>query len=173
MSVPATIEIRPSSLPSDLDAVRSLCWDYRTHLQNLSDTEAELVATFYPEPKYRALMDAIETEHARPKGIVLVAEMAGEIVGCGMSHALAPQTSEIKRLFVAPHGRGHGIARRLMEALMNQARDDGFARVVLDTSRNLTAARALYAAMGLQERGPYQDIPPHALPHLIFFEATL
>ncbi len=169
----ATIKIRPNTLPSDLDAVRALCWDYRAHLQNLSDTEAGLVATFYPEPKYRALMETLETEHARPQGIILLAELNGQIIGCGMSRAIDPQTSEIKRLFVTAEGRGHGIARRLMTALMDQARDDGYARVVLDTSRNLTAARALYAAMGLQERGPYQDIPAHALPHLIFFEALL
>ena len=33
--------------------------------------------------------------------------------------------------------------------------------------------RALYAAMGFSERGPYQDVPDDVLPHLVFFETPL
>ncbi|WP_372994024.1 GNAT family N-acetyltransferase, partial [Sulfitobacter sp.] len=64
-------------------------------------------------------------------------------------------------------------ARQLVSALVAQARADGFSRVVLDTSVNLGPARALYASMGFSDRGPYQDIPAEALPHLLFFEAKL
>lgn len=169
----AVITIRPADGPGDLAAVRALCWDYRAHLRSISTSEAELVATFYPEAKYHALMDTLESVHARPTGTILVAELHGNVVGCGMSHALDERTSEIKRLFVAPHGRGHGAAKGLMTALLQQARTDGFARVVLDTSRSLTAARALYTSLGMAERGPYQDIPDNALAQLLFFEATL
>lgn len=165
--------IRPATSPADLDAVRKLCWDYRTHLAGVSPIEAELTETFYPAPKYSALMDGLETEHARPQGIILLAELDGAPVGCGMTHALDPETSEIKRLFVAPDARGHGIARKLIAALMDQARADGYARVVLDTSVNLGPARALYANLGFTQRGPYQDVPETALPHLVFFEVPL
>ncbi|MEH6738251.1 MAG: GNAT family N-acetyltransferase [Sulfitobacter sp.] len=165
--------IRPATSPTDLEAVRKLCWDYRTHLASVSPIEAELTETFYPVPKYAALMDALETEHARPQGIILLAELDGAPVGCAMTHALDPQTSEIKRVFVAPEARGHGIARKLIDALMDQARTDGYSRVVLDTSVNLGPARALYANLGFSERGPYQDTPEDALPHLLFFEAPL
>ncbi len=165
--------IRPATSPSDLDAVRKLCWDYRTHLAGVSPIEAELTQTFYPEPKYSTLMDTLEKVHARPNGIILLAELEGQPMGCGMIHALDPETSEIKRLFVAPEARGKGLARKLITALMDQARKDGFKRIVLDTSVNLAPARALYANIGFSERGPYQDIPADALPHLVFFEAAL
>lgn len=165
--------IRQATAPEDLAAVRQLCWDYRSHLSSVSAVDAELTETFYPAPKYTALMDTLETLHARPRGIILLAELDGQPVGCGMSHALFPDTSEIKRVYVAPHARGHGIARKLVTALVDQARTDGFDRVVLDTSVSLGPARALYASMGFDERGPYQDIPAAALPHLLFFEATL
>ncbi|UWR27839.1 GNAT family N-acetyltransferase [Sulfitobacter sp. S223] len=167
------ILIRPATSPDDMSAIRQLCWDYRGHLSQVSDIDAQLTETFYPVPKYAALMETLETLHARPQGIILLALLDGETVGCGMSHALFPDTSEIKRLYVAPHARGHGLARQLVSALVDQARADGFSRVVLDTSVNLGPARALYASMGFSDRGPYQDIPAEALPHLLFFEAKL
>lgn len=165
--------IRPATTPEDLAAVRALFWDYRAHLMANSETDAEITRTFYPAPKYTALMDQLAQLHARPRGIILLAELAGRPAGCAMTQPLDATTAEVKRLFVAPHARGHGIARDLMRALEARARDDGFARMVLDTSRNLHAARALYAALGYVARGPYQAIPEQVLPHLLFFEKGL
>lgn len=165
--------IRPAITSDDLTAVRALCWDYRAHLAAVSEIEAKLTEAFYPVPKYTALMDVLEIEHARPRGIIFLAEHDGKPAGCAMSHALDDHSSEIKRLYVAPSARGHGVARKLVTACLDQAKTDGFSRVLLDTSVNLAPARALYANMGFAERGPYQDIPAEALPHLIFYEAQL
>ncbi len=165
--------ICPATTAEDLAAVCDLCWDYRTHLVNVSPIDAELTETFYPIPKYAALMDTLAQAHARPHGIILLAKLDGKPAGCAMSQALDPNSSEIKRLYVAPDARGHGVARKLIIALKDQARSDGFSRILLDTSVTLAPARALYAAMGFIERGPYQDIPEEALPHLVFFEAPL
>jgi len=165
--------IRPATSPTDIEAVRQLCWDFRDHLLEISPTSAEMVHTFYPVPKYTEIMAGLKQEHARPKGIILLAEVDGTPVGCAMTHALDDQTSEVKRVFVGPQARGLGLARKLMTACMDQARADGFTRMVLDTAANLKPAHALYDNMGFQRCGPYQDIPASALPHLIFYETTL
>lgn len=165
--------IRAAITDADLAAVRALCWDYRAHLAAVSDVEATLMETFYPVPDYTALMAGLAQAHARPRGIILLAEREGDIVGCGMTRPLDATSVEIKRLYVAQAARGHGIAAQLMQALMDQARADGYRRALLDTSKNLHPARALYAKLGFAERGPYQDIPATALPHLVFFEARL
>jgi GNAT superfamily N-acetyltransferase len=165
--------IRPATTPTDLVAVRQLCWDYRAELCATSPIDAELTETFYPVPKYTALMENLAQTHARPRGIILLADHAGAPSGCAMSHALSDDTSEIKRLFVTQSARGDGIAAALVTALSVQARADGFTRVVLDTSVNLGPARALYQSLGFKSRGPYQPIPDAALPHLLFFEKTL
>ncbi|WP_370401644.1 GNAT family N-acetyltransferase [Sulfitobacter sp. JB4-11] len=158
----------------DLDAVRALCWDYRKTLIDNDPIDLQITETFYPVPKYRALMDRLAAEHARPKGIILLARDAeGRPAGCGMSHALEPQTSEIKRVFVPETHRRRGIAAHLCTALVDQARADGFARVVLDTSTHLPAAKHLYDKLGFTRRGPYQPIPEDVLPHLLFFEKSL
>jgi len=165
--------IRPAISDADISVVAKMGWDYRAHVAAISPIEAELMETFYPIPKYTKLMDTLATAHARPRGIILLAEIDGSPVGCAMTHALDETTAEIKRLYVTDAARGHGVAARLIHALMDQACKDGYTRVVLDTSKNLTPARALYAKLGFVERGPYQDIPDTALPHLVFFEAAL
>jgi putative acetyltransferase len=165
--------IRPATTDTDLAAVRALCWEYRSHLLGVSPIEAEITQTFYPVPVYAALMDRLGQVHTGRGGMIVLAEHEGAPAGCAMSQMLDPQTCEIKRLFVAPHARGHGIARLLVTALMTHARAGGFSRVVLDTSVNLGPARALYAAMGFAQRGPYQPVPQAVLPHLVFFEAAL
>lgn len=165
--------IRPATDAAALDAVRQLCWEYRAHLCASSPLDARITETFYPVPRYAALMQDLPQIHARPKGIILLATLDGKPAGCAMTHSLDAQTSEIKRLYISPHARCHGMARNLITALMEQARSDGFTRILLDTSLTLAPARALYAAMGFTERGPYQDVPEEVLPHLVFFEAPL
>ncbi len=168
-----SISIRPATTADDMSAVRVLCWAYRDFLLNDSGTDSDIINTLYPVDKYHALMDRLEREHARPKGIILLAERDSTAVGCGMTHALNDHTSELKRVFVTKPARGQGIAGHLCKALMDQARHDGFRRMVLDTSKSLTGAQRLYARLGFAERGAYQPIPAHVLPHLVFFETTL
>ena len=168
-----SVIFRIATTAADIAAVRVLCWAYRDFLLNHSGTDREIVETFYPQDKYQTLMDGLEAEHARPQGIILLAELNGVPVACGMIHALDAQTSEIKRVFVHETARGQRIADRICRALMDQARDDGYTRMVLDTAKTLTSAQRLYERLGFDKRGPYQPIPDHALPYLVFYEASL
>ncbi|KIN64852.1 Acetyltransferase [Sulfitobacter noctilucicola] len=160
--------------PADLDAVRQLCWAYRDFLLTNTEIDREITETFYPVPKYSALMDDLPRLHARPQGTILLARDAdGTPLGCGMTHALDAQISEIKRVFVADAARGRGVAAQLCEALIAQAKSDGFTRIVLDTSKSLHAAQRLYTRLGFAACGPYQPIPPEVLPELLFYERPL
>ena len=167
------VTIRPATTAADIAAVRTLCWAYRDFLLNLSNTHRDITETFYPTDKYQLLMDGLEDAHARRNGIILLAELDGVAVGCGMTHAIDAQTSEIKRVFVTEVARGQRIADRLCRALMDQARTDGFSKAVLDTAKDLTSARRLYDRLGFVECAPYQPIPAHVLNFLVFYEAPL
>lgn len=165
--------ITPATSEPDLAAVRTLCWGYRDFLLNNSAKDRQITETFYPVPKYETLMQALQTEHARPQGIILLARLNDQPIGCGMTHAIDPQTAEIKRVFVTEAARGQGIAAQVCTALMDQARADGFTRMVLDTSKSLTGAQRLYTKLGFTPRGPYQPIPDDVLPDLLFYETAL
>ena len=59
----------------------------------------------------------------------VVAERAGEVVGCGAVHVLWEDLAEIRTLAVASSGLGMGIGSRLLDALMTRARDLGVQRL--------------------------------------------
>lgn len=167
------IAIRPVTTAADLAAVVDLCWAYRDFLYNFGPTEQRIVETFYPQEKYSALMCRLAEEHARPRGIILLAEREGEPLGCGMSHALSGTESEIKRVFVSDAARGTGAGRAICKRLIDQAREDGFEKVYLDTSIAFAPARALYRSLGFIERGPYQPMPDFAREAICFYELPL
>ncbi|MDA7430319.1 GNAT family N-acetyltransferase [Primorskyibacter aestuariivivens] len=158
---------------ADIAAVRTLCWEYHGFLRALSPFDAEIVDMFYPAKKYAALMERLAEEHAPPDGFMSLALRDGEPVGCGMVHRLSPEDAEIKRVYVNEDARGTGAGFALMSALIEGCRDLGFARILMDTSKPLTAAQRLYTTMGFRPRGPYQEVPPIAEGHLLFFEMRL
>lgn len=59
----------------------------------------------------------------------LVAEQDGRIVGCGSNVELTPKLTELRSLAVAPDLRGNGLGRRLVAALVEKARADGYDQI--------------------------------------------
>ncbi len=157
----------------DFDAVRTLCWAYRDVLLGLGGIDSEAVLHYYPVPTYRQLMLDLPELHARPKGSVKLVLLDDVPVGCGMVYEFAPGVAEIKRVYVDPSAQGQGIGQALMEALIAQARSDGYASILMDTGRKLEAACRLYDRLGFERRGPYQDVPEDLRAVMVFFEMRL
>ena len=67
--------------------------------------------------------------------------------------------AEIKRLYIQPPYRNQGWGRRLVCALLDEARAIGYRELRLDTFDWMTGARALYADLGFRERAPYYHNP--------------
>jgi ribosomal protein S18 acetylase RimI-like enzyme len=99
---------------------------------------------------------------------VLVAVEDGRVLGSatlelgarieGGDPPLAPDEASVRMLGVHPDARGRGVARALMDACFDLARDAGRARVSLETTQRMTAAQAMYAHMGFV-RGPDRVFP--------------
>jgi GNAT superfamily N-acetyltransferase len=90
--------------------------------------------------------------------------LADHDAGCVALRMLAPDTAEMKRLYVSPAHRGKGLGRVLAEAAIAAAREAGCARIVLDTLPPMREAQALYALLGFKPIGPYLlDPTPGAL----------
>ena len=159
--------------PAHVDAIRSLCWDYRALLFSLGGRASEVAQTYYPEDTYRAVIDSLEELHGPPSGGLRLALKDGSPVGCGMFHTLSPGIAEVKRLYVSPEARGTGCGYRLMTTLIDDCRAAGCHTLYLDTGRPLTQAIRLYESMGFKRRGPYQDVPEDTLDVLVFFEMDL
>jgi GNAT superfamily N-acetyltransferase len=102
-------------------------------------------------------LPATDDDLGPPWGLFLIARLDAVPVGCGGFKRMAPDTAEVKHLWVAPEHRGLGVARRLLEALEDAAVRAGYRRMVLDTSRHLTEAVALYHRSGYVEIAPYNQ----------------
>ena len=51
----------------------------------------------------------------------VVAEDAGQIIGCGALHLYGPHLAEVRSIAVYPHHRGTGAGRQVVEALLREA----------------------------------------------------
>ena len=94
-----------------------------------------------------------------PSGVLLLARLDEDALGCGALKVLGDGVGEIKRMWVAPGARGLGIAQRMLDALESHARQMELHTLRLDTNRTLLEARALYARNGYAEIPRYNENP--------------
>jgi putative acetyltransferase len=82
-----------------------------------------------------------------------------ELLGCGALKELAPEHGEIKSMRTAtPHLR-KGVARSMLQHIIEEARRRGYNRLSLETGSAdaFEPARRLYAAFGFTCCGPFAD----------------
>lgn len=100
-----------------------------------------------------------------PAGLLLVATLRSEPIGCGALKFHKPtevktdKPTELKRMWVAHSARGLGIGRRLLAELEAEAARNGSRMVRLETNQSLTEAIALYRSSGYVEVEPFNDEP--------------
>jgi GNAT superfamily N-acetyltransferase len=143
------ISIRRAEAPDDIDAVRTLIRGF------VRWTMAEIAETDNP-----AVFAGLETElaglpgrYGPPTGCLVLARMGAEPVGCVAFYAHDASTVEVKRMFLLPQARGHGIGGRMLEVLLAQARAAGVRRVLLSSHHSMHAAHATYRRAG------FRDVP--------------
>lgn len=107
-----------------------------------------------PERHYgRFLVGELDGDGA----VVLVAELAGEVVGYCYAAlegqdwlSLRGPAGVIYDILVDPESRGHGVGRRLLDAMLQALAERGAPQVVLFTATRNEAAQRLFAAAGFR-----------------------
>lgn len=151
--------IRPAAGTADCEAARALFLEYAAWLQ-----EDLCFQGFAQE------LATLPGKYAPPDGRLFLACRDGRPIGCVALRRFDANSGELKRLYVQPDHRGHGVARALGDAAIEAARVIGYRRVVLDTLDRMTAARTLYAAAGFHEIPAYY---PNPIPGAQFMERVL
>lgn len=100
-----------------------------------------------------------------PDGTFLLARLAGDPVAIGGLRRRDEHTAEVKRMFVVPHARRLGVARRMLAALEQAAAGLGYTRVVLETGSKQPEAVALYTTAGYVPVTPFGYYAAHPGVH--------
>jgi putative acetyltransferase len=91
----------------------------------------------------------------------------GRLLGVGALKVLDAEHAEIKSMHTAAAARGRGVARVMLDHLLDLARARGCTRVSLETGtmEAFAPARALYASAGFEVCEPFGDYweSPHSV----------
>jgi GNAT superfamily N-acetyltransferase len=133
--------------PAAIAAARSLV---RAHIAAASGG--------YDASAVERLVAALPEPYVAPCGALWLAWENREALGCLALQELAPDTAELKRMYVRPESRGRGVARRLTEHAIAAASARGYARLRLGTLPSMHAAQQLYASLGFRRVPPYRAV---------------
>jgi carbonic anhydrase len=106
-------------------------------------------------------MASLPGAYAEPQGRLFFAEVAGRPAGCVGVRPLPDSEGvcEMKRLYVTPEERGHGVGARLAMAAIKAAKEIGYRKILLDTLPNMRMAVKLYRELGFTETPGYYQTP--------------
>lgn len=122
--------------------------------------------TYYAELQERfaggydpARSPVADAEMAPPHGLLVVAYLHDEPVGCGALVWYPGAVGLVKRMWVAPSVRGIGLGRRILDDLETRGREHGVRLMRLDTRSELSEAIGMYRSAGYREVAPFSDEP--------------
>jgi len=136
--------LRQTDTPDLVELARTLFREY-----------AEAIGTDLEYQGFSAELVALPIPYVPPHGALLIAQDGTNVAGCVGLRPLDARTGEMKRLYVRPAYRSSGLGRRLVENIIQSARQAGYSELRLDTLPSMSAAQALYSRLGFNEIPPY------------------
>jgi putative acetyltransferase len=130
------IELRPYR-PEDARAFRELNEAWINHYFGLEEHDREIL-----ENPDRYVF--------QPGGHIFVAFLEGRAIGCCALIPIETNVFEVAKMAVSEGHRGHGVGRRLLAYVIEQARSLGATRLYLETNSRLTNAIHLYESLGFR-----------------------
>jgi len=120
----------------------------REHLENMAENSP-------PESRH-----ALNLEQLRHPDITFWSAWSdGELLGCGALKELDAQHGEIKSMRTAAPHRRKGVAARLLEHILEEAKRRNYKSVSLETGSMgaFAPAHNLYTKFGFKKCGPFAD----------------
>ena len=143
-----------------INTIKTLFGDYFTELNE------DLCFQHFDEEVENPLL-----KYGSPKGSLLLALWNNEPAGCVALQPLGKiGVCEMKRLYVKPVYRKHGIGDVLVKQILADAIALGFGKMVLDTLSRLNSAIRLYERYGFVHTSAYYDNP---LANVVYMEKRL
>jgi putative acetyltransferase len=142
------LTIEPVRKNDDVAEVRRLFQEY-----------ADSIDTDLCFQGFAAELAGLPGDYTPPRGELLLAQWDGRPVGCVALRPLDEQVCEMKRLFVEPEFRAHGVGRVLVERVIETGKALGYRSMRLDSLPSMERAIALYRQLGFRDTAPYRHNP--------------
>lgn len=139
--------IWPVETEADHEALRELLGEFHdwmvAHAGDVYEREAELDDD----------LTALEAGDCR----AWLAGHDGAPAGCVLLFGPTAELAEFRRLWVTPSARGAGLGRRLVERVIDAAREGGYDTLALTTPPWGEAGHRLYESLGFERTPPYPE----------------
>ena len=156
----------------DIECVRELLFEY---LVWATDQAKEL---------YNETVDVDEMlEHSMaevnlfspPSGRLLLAREDGVAAGVACVKSIREDTCEIKRMYVRPVYRGKKIGRNLLNQLIQDAKEIGYSKILLESPQFMREAHSLYRSVGFKdiELYPEPEMSEDFQEYMVYMELEL
>jgi putative acetyltransferase len=142
------VDIRLAESPGDLAIVRQL-WE-------------EYWASFGLPMDFQGFGDellGLPGVYGAEGGALLLAFDSSEPAGTIAMRRLEATSGEVKRLYLRPNFRGHGLGRRLLEAVIDRASAVPYDCLYADTLPSMMGALSLYRWGGFEQVEVYSNTP--------------
>jgi carbonic anhydrase len=106
-------------------------------------------------------MASLPGAYTAPEGRLFFAQVDGRPAGCVGVRPLPESDGvcEMKRLYVTPEERGHGVGAALALAAIKAAKEIGYRKLIIDTLPSMRMAVKLYRELGFTEAPSYYQTP--------------
>jgi ribosomal protein S18 acetylase RimI-like enzyme len=155
---------------AQIEGARSLIREYTGWIFTTLTNDSNNAPTFEGLEEELATLPGI---YAPPAGRLLLATQDGQPAGCVCLKRHDAITSELKRLYVRPAFRGQNIGEHLVKMLVEEARQAGYRRMVLDSHVTMKKAHAIYQGAGFKFVSAPEDFPVDLKPVVVFMELEL
>lgn len=108
---------------------------------------------------YEDELRELNKKYGLPWGRLYLAYCQGEPAGCIGLRKIDEQNCEMKRLYVRPRFRGKRIGERLLQRVLEDAKEIGYSYILLDTLPFLESAIHMYQKYGFYEIESYNNSP--------------
>lgn len=151
---------------SDTDIKILPAYEYRNEIAALFKEYTDMLIK--GEPRFTKYLDIqnyddeikhLEHKYGLPYGRLYIVFADGAPAGCIGFRKLDNERCELKRLYVKPEFRGNGIAGKLIDLILSEAKNEGYKKILLDTLPFLTTAIDMYKRRGFYEIPCYNDSP--------------
>ena len=145
--MPPPFQLRPAT-NADCASVQSLVFGILAEYDLQAAPDTTDVDLFDLEGHYQAQGGSFD----------VVTDQEGQIIASVGLQPHEPGICELRKMYVLPTHRGHGIGRMLLAHAINKARDLGFTEIRLETAAVLKEAVIMYERAGFQR----YETPPGA-----------